>query len=777
MSWAQGNVYPISQLNTALEEALEKDNIDLRMSKGVEYYNIPCSFDIEVSSFKEQVGIQNDEPVYEKRAIMYVWQFGINGTVIIGRTWDEFKSLLSQLSEAMELNPKRRILVYVHNLGYEFQFMRNQLHFQNKNVFAIKNRRPVKATWEGIEFRCSYFLSNYSLQYLGDNLLHKYPVQKLVGALDYSKLRTPLSRLSDKEMAYCVNDVKVVMAFIQEKIEEEGNDITKIPLTNTGYVRRFSRDMCFYEENENVNVRKAIVMAYHAVMKDLTVTPQEYRQLNDAFWGGFTHAGAYHANQVRTDVGSADLASSYPYTMVSSYFPMGKGQYISQLKSFKEFQDLLETKCVVATYYFTNIRPRVGFENSLSCSRCKYIEKPVLNNGRVVKADQLSITMTELDFATTCRFYVWDEVQVDNVWVYPRGYLPKALIMACLQLYRKKTELKDVIGREIEYLVSKNMINAMFGMMVTAIVRDEFVYSDDGWDTLKANVEEQIDDYNNNWQRFLFYAWGVYTTAHARYNLFSAIYEFGPDFVYADTDSIKGINFHKHQRYFIDYNNRVFEKLMKVSIHYNIPFRYFMPKTPKGKQKLIGVWEMEAPYALFKTCGAKRYMYETYDGMLNITVAGLNKKYAVPYLLSTFASGYIYNDAAMKWLAENQQPNWRVEACEDAFLAVARLAYSNNGNGGANGVSEALEFISQLNLDHELCFRMFTDGMFIPANHTGKMSLTYIDKPIEGDVEDYQGNVYHYREESCIHMEPGSFHMSMTEGYRNFLDGIEVVEY
>ena len=63
--------------------------------------------------------------------------------------------------------------------------------------------------------------------------------------------------------------------------------------------------------------------------------------------------------------------------------------------------------------------------------------------------------------------------------VYHRGYLPKALILAVLSLYKDKTELKGVEGKEIEYLVSKNMINAAFGMMVTAIIRDEYQYSDE----------------------------------------------------------------------------------------------------------------------------------------------------------------------------------------------------------------------------------------------------------------------------------------------------------
>ena len=55
-------------------------------------------------------------------------------------------------------------------------------------------------------------------------------------------------------------------------------------------------------------------------------------------------------------------------------------------------------------------------------------------------------------------------------------------------MYEDKTKLKGVDGKEIEYLVSKNMINAAFGMMVTAIVRDEFDY-DEEWTKTAADVD------------------------------------------------------------------------------------------------------------------------------------------------------------------------------------------------------------------------------------------------------------------------------------------------
>ena len=49
-----------------------------------------------------QVFIENSPVEIEddtKRGLMYVWQIAINGTVIIGRTWDEFLNLLKEVSD------------------------------------------------------------------------------------------------------------------------------------------------------------------------------------------------------------------------------------------------------------------------------------------------------------------------------------------------------------------------------------------------------------------------------------------------------------------------------------------------------------------------------------------------------------------------------------------------------------------------------------------------------------------------------------------------------
>jgi hypothetical protein len=558
-------------------------------------------------------------------------------------------------------------------------------------------------------------------------MLHKYPVKKLVGDLNYDLPRHSKTPLTKKEYEYCFNDVRVVMSFIQEKIELDG-DITEIPLTNTGYVRKYCRKECFYEgiDKNDEEGRKRVQMNYRAIMKSLQVTSQdEYEQMHRAFMGGFTHASALYSGKIMYDVGSADETSAYPFQMVAEYFPMTKGEYIGAVEDNKLFNHYLSTYCCLFDIEFTNLMPLLEFENPLSQSRCHIEGNYVVNNGRLVSAEKCTTTLTELDYDTISKFYKWDYVKIMNMRIYHRGYLPKSLILAVLSLYEDKTQLKGVDGKEVEYLVSKNMINAAFGMMVTAIVRDEFEYTEE-WFKKGADVDSQLAGYNKNFNRFLYYGWGVWVTAHARHKLFSAILEFGNDYVYSDTDSVKGINFENHMEYFKKYNDTVFEKLLDMCNHYKIPFSKCRPCTKNGEPKLIGVWDMEKPYARFKTVGAKRYIYEYPDGEMNMTVSGLNKKNAMPYLLEV-----------------------------------------NDNN-------------------HDLIFEKFGEGMFIPAsyknkegkmtNPTGKLTLTYIENEIKGTLVDYQGVSGEFHELSAIHMEKQSYFMSLIGDYIKFLKGVQYVE-
>lgn len=672
--------------------------------KHIQIYNIPCSFDIEASSFE-------DAGDGRKAACMYIWQFGFNGSTIYGRTWDEFFDFIEMLASFLHLSNKRFIYIYVHNLAYEFQWIKR--YFEWDKVFALKKRKVARAVFSplGIEFRCSYLLANASLAHVGEKLITHYKVQKMVGDLDYSLIRSPKTPLTNAELKYALNDVRVVMAFIQEKIEHDGG-ITNIPLTNTGYVRNFCRNECMKD--------KTASQKYHALMNSLQIKDEEeYNQNKRAIMGGFTHTGIEHANKILQKVGSADITSSYPAEMVGSYFPMSSAQYIGAPESMETFIDYLNSYCCIFDVEFFNLLPAVEYENYLSISRC-IAEDFTLNNGRIVSAKYCYTTITELDFDIINKLYTWSSMRVTNLRIYTRGYLPRTIITAVLSLYSNKTKLKDIPEEVVEYLRSKNMVNAAFGMMLTDIIRPEYkLDEDDCWVTEEAFKEKQLNSYNKSFNRFLYYTWGIYVTAHARHNLFEAIIEFGDDYVYADTDSIKGINFEKHLDFFERYNFNNLIRMRKMCNCMQIPFEWVSPKTIKGEEKLLGSWEIEKSYDYFKACGAKRYMYiyppsaKYPDGELSLTIAGLNKKYAVPYLLEN------YKGDKMKIL-EN-----------------------------------------------------FKDGFMIPRGHAGKQTVTYIDDENRGYCYDYLGEKFYYDEPSSVHMEPQGFVMSQTDEYLDLIRGVE----
>ena len=587
--------------------------------KKVKYYNVPASFDIETSSFISDYS--------EKTAIMYVWTLGINGYCFIGRTWEEFTNILDAIAGYLSLSTEKRLIIYVHNLSYEFQFIRK--HFEWLKVFSIEVRKPVYAVTNiGIEFRCSYLLSGYSLERLGNNLV-TYKIKKLVGNLDYSLIRHSKTRLTKDEIMYCINDVLVVMAYIQERIETDGN-ITNIPLTKTGYVRMYCKQSCLGKGKKKNKL-------YKKMMQTLTLESDEYLQLKRAFQGGFTHANAFYSGKTLYDVASYDFTSSYPTVMLCEKFPMSKGELV-EIRNRKEFESNIKLYCCLFDVEIIGLESILFYENYISYSRCWGVVNPVINNGRLVRADKLYTTITEQDFIIINLFYRWEDLKVGNFRRYKKAYLPTEFVESIIKLYQDKTKLKGIEGSEVEYLKSKEMLNSCYGMAVTDICRDEITYSSD-WGTDKANIEESLKTYNNSHNRFLFYPWGVWVTAYARKNLFTGIYECGNDYVYSDTDSLKMLNYEQHLKYIESYNENIIQKLQIAMLWHGLDVDLIAAKTNKGIVKPLGVWDFEGIYTRFKTLGAKRYLTEI-DGELSLTVAGLSKSNGVKYLKERYSNPF-----------------------------------------------------------------------------------------------------------------------------------------
>ena len=361
----------------------------------------------------------------------------------------------------------------------------------------------------------------------------------------------------------------------------------------------------------------------------------EFSQLKRAFMGGFTHANANYVGKVLESVASQDFASSYPAVMLLKKFPMSRAHMVEHHMTEQEFSQLLLTKCCLFDLVLTGVYHRLKHEHPIPRSKCWICEAPVVDNGRIVMADKIGITVTEQDFFTFAEFYEWDSMTISNFRYYDRQYLPHSFAKAILGLYERKTKLKDVAGEEVNYMISKNMLNASFGMSVTNPVRDELEYTDENtYVKMKPVIEEAIEQYNKNVRRFLFYPWGVWITAYARRNLFTGIKEMGVDFVYSDTDSIKYLNPQNHNYYFTAYNQKIIAEIAVAAQYHHVSIDQFSPLNIKGKQKTIGLWDYEGTYDKFKTLGAKRYCSET-NGKFEVTIAGANKKMAAEYLVKT----------------------------------------------------------------------------------------------------------------------------------------------
>lgn len=682
-------------------EELFEDVKFIKSNKGIEYANVPCVIDIETSSFYDNE---------EKRAIMYAFVLGINGKCIIGRYYAELKIILKRIVEHFELTLDRRMIFYIHNLSYEFQWFSK--HFDWDKVFSIEERKPLFAvTTDGIEFRCSYLLSGYSLAKVGDNLT-KYKVSKMVGDLDYSLIRTPKTPLTDKELGYILNDGLVVMSYIQEQIESHYNNITLLPLTKTGEVRNLCRKRCLYSGHHHKDATK--YKRYATLMKNIPVVDiNEYNQLKRAFHGGFTHASGFYVNTTKENVASFDFTSSYPSVMVAEKFPMSRGEEI-EITSEQEFNKNLRLYCCLFDIELFDIEPKLLYDHPISYSKCVEAIEPHIDNGRLISAKRILLTVTEQDYYVIRDFYKWSKITIRNFRRYRKGYLPKDFVLTILNLYKNKTTLKGVKGKEAEYMVSKENLNSCFGMCVTDICRDTIEYVDDVWST-KENTEDDLQKalikYNNNKRRFLCYQWGVWVTAYAQRNLFTGIKEFGYDYIYSDTDSLKVMNKDKHMDYINSYNRDIQMKLRDALFYRDIDLSYLNPKTIKGEIKPLGVWDYEETYKKFKTLGAKRYMVQKEDGEYSLTVSGLNKKIVIPYMLKT------YGDRIMD---------------------------------------------------------EFKDGLYIPKGQTGKNIHTYIDEETDGYVTDYLGKEYHYHELSSIHMEPCDYELSLTREFLDFIMEIQL---
>lgn len=594
-------------------------------SRRVKYLDVISAFDIETTNDDES-----------EQAFMYVWQMQIGNWTVLGRYWNEWITFLNRLKENMKQGVY--MVVFVHNLSFEFQFIRGVYPFETEEVFCTDSRKILKCEmFEHFEFRCSYLQTNMSLA----EFTNKMGVEhvKLSGSdFDYSISRYPWTELTDDELQYCINDVFGLCEAMKIQMRLENDSLYTLPLTNTGYVRR----------DVKAAMRSYNFFDLHSQLPDYEV----FKILREAFRGGNTHANRYYSDEIIKNVQSFDRVSSYPDVQLNHKYPMScwVKEDVHKLKSDRLIRIMTKhgraclMRCRFVDIELSN--PLIGCPY-IPKAKCRNLLDYEIDNGRILSAKCLEISMTDVDLRILLNQYKFKEIYFLSFYHCRYAKLPFQLRETVKKYFVDKTNLKNVEGQELYYNKAKSKLNSIYGMAAQSPVKKTIDFIDNDFKIREESEKELLA--KSNKKAFQNYAWGVWVTAWARYELQKAIDLCGDNFLYCDTDSVKFIG---------DVNFKEYNKEQKRKSKVNGAFA----TDPQGVTHYLGVYEKDAYYKEFVTMGAKKYAYEYADGKIGITVAGVAKTAGGKELaenggLKVFKEGFVFKKAGGTESIYNDMPS------------------------------------------------------------------------------------------------------------------------
>lgn len=550
------------------------------------YLPLFCGFDIETTKTPNN------------HSFMWCWSFSFKRRneetiTIIGRTWELFETLVELFNRGLR-KYKCYCLCGVANLGFEFQFICKRFEF--KNFFAMERRRPVKFEIEKICFFDVLLISGRNLEHLAKNYTK---TKKLVGDLDYAKQRNSKTPFVENERQYVINDTVIVSEYCEFLyINYWINGF--IPLTKTGILR-----------NE---IKQAIPKEWK---NKIFKTYLKNREMYDFFFkwlfrGGFTHANALYVGEVLENIFGDDFTSSYPFVMLSEKFPISEPKETKPENWEKYINNKYMHCCAVLEFQGLCAKMCHSVESE---HKCIYLKNAIVDNGRIQKADTCTVFLTELDFKVYKMFYDWESVKCLKCWVFRSDYLPKYFTDVIKKYYCIKAKLKNEgLEKTPEYSVSKEMVNAAYGLTVTKLNFTEIDFVNGEW----VEVETKQDYQKIIGKETLNPMWGIYVTSYARYNLLGVVAVMGNNAVYCDTDSVYYKYTKECKKAIEDYNCSV-DRKEKCKDWKDTPFDGLGKFDPLKKS------------VKFKTLGAKRYLKQLENGEIEQTIAGVPKGLLVKY--------------------------------------------------------------------------------------------------------------------------------------------------
>ena len=590
----------------------------------------------------DPVAYQDATPV----SICYLWQFGIDDVYFYGRDLRELAPVFDYLASR-----KWQTICFIHNLSWEFQFLLNIIKYSK--VFARRPHKPIYAEYDNLQLRCTYMLTRQKLESIGNNV----GLPKLVETMDYDAIYHPASRLPEQVITYGIRDCEILTRYISKMLQRY-ELVQKIPLTQTGIPRKEVKAM--YKDN----------WGYHKKMARLVPDFEKYDICRQCFVGGWVHANFLYINQTirpgpdGSGAAMADITSSYPLQMVLRKYPVtpwSECSYPDQFNYYLEddsylhllLLEITDLKSIGANDYLSlsKIIREKGHEKA---KEDRYTKNVKAENGRIYAAEKITIWVTSVDFDIIKRAYT-GKFKILRLLFSKAGYLDINYVNYVLELYNNKVMLTDTGDPVKEELRSrsKELLNSLYGMMVSALVYEDLDFNPDTaeWSLphwkddqeLVEFYEEKLEEMRTSYKKiaglFTSYSFGVFVTAWARKSLFDAAERVSSDpadprkagdhVIYHDTDSIYFDGDYRHV--FNEINQQLHKDLLEMAERRGID-----PERLHPRSQWLGDWKIEqaddtsadfAPFCEFRTLGAKRYAYrKKITDPIKITIAGVSKK-------------------------------------------------------------------------------------------------------------------------------------------------------
>lgn len=571
--------------------------------KSFTYLNEALVLSVETSTIEE---IKSD--------ITYLFTLAFNNYYIQCRTYEELKEILNEFKDKFNLSKSKLAILYVYDLSYIFQFIK--YHFDWYEVFSVQVNEPIKARTEAFEFRDLKALSNLKLSRLSEVCANKVNIP----VIDENAVRTPETALNE-ELDYSAAKAELMLNYIKEQLSIYNNNITKMPLTATGKVRNLVRSNC-------LRVNGKVNKDYASLIKRLNITLNEYENfLEPAYKGGYCSVNSLYQNEILHDLTSYDIISSYPAAMLRFKYPMTEARYI-KLEKPEDLEKLNKyNRCYIITFKALNIKSKYCFD-LLTPLNITLKGKYKIINGKIREAEEAIITLTNVDFKLFKECYSYSKILYAEALYYGSDYLPKELVASIIDLYKNKQAYK-LSNNTTLYNFHKQNLDSCYGMICQKPYKPIIKYENGKFreDTNIAK-SEILTKYNNNFNRFLYFAWGVFITSYARYRLWEVIKHINGDLIYTDTDSVKILNAYKYKE-FISEQNRI----NRLELQQALKVNNFTLEDVKAPEGYIGDWLYEEDYLKAKFIAPKTYLTQNSEG-LNITVSGVDKVKGLEYVKS-----------------------------------------------------------------------------------------------------------------------------------------------